>query len=893
MTRPSQRGEPRTAGPSQTSRQSSLGASNALDDHDAGQTPEGPSANTSRHGYQAAAPQQRAKKLASSVTGFFSKLHPRNRPERGFTARRCDACSWERERENSATPSGPRRSTSAPDTIPSAQWRTPMSLPQSPHSAKVRPSNRSVSASTRVSSVRSQRAGSAPDSDGVDLPTVKTIVPPVRELAVRTAPLGTSSSLSTMSQTVVPEARPPAADQTEELFMAKQEARRQRRTLKESGDFLGVTGVNPHTGEMDVLTPTTSSDEACPPSMTSSPRSARVAQRSQQAGEEDRHSQSEARRRRLGEPQENARRHKDAVPFVQPPVKLRFEDKQWSSVALPQLSPIVQSQASSTSTTSIAPTVLYSPMSGSFLGNTAATVCRRQEFKPLEKKPAPEVHCPGNIVLKFGGSLSAVTANISSTPGRRTGMRVMFTPPIPQQLLLPQACQEEGDQAEVSHFEDRIQSGPDSRSMTTSWAEALVQGLGSLVLGSKTQTSRSMELWKVPQLQEKAAAETAAILNGTTRPSTYTPITTTTGSEWSHREQAGQVYGERAGASEETLLPITAVSRLISRLLMSTEAVIARSLASHPSLTEMTKSAYSKEQASPRPEQRSSWPRAISPRPSPALGITVGGHVVATVNPISEVPLLGPPSDTISVPQEQATSDCGERYPSMSPVDQQQTHLAPREMPKTMRRGPTDVMQLPTALSRTCMSTYRDNQPCNQRGGFRVARKPLPGGAELNTAMARTAARTAFVQRLPETAERRLRGAEHRPTLEAVEESSSCTEDGGGTESPSGEMQALLDSSKAGPAADVVMVVRSALIFSAGGVSAVWKLVKPVFDADSALRLRYEQGISTWEDCAVYVLALVFVLGAILVGVWVFRGFVWLLRGVAGIGRGCLFLAGL
>jgi hypothetical protein len=43
------------------------------------------------------------------------------------------------------------------------------------------------------------------------------------------------------------------------VVQTKQQLRRQRRNLKQTGDFLGVTGVNPYTGELDVITPPTSS----------------------------------------------------------------------------------------------------------------------------------------------------------------------------------------------------------------------------------------------------------------------------------------------------------------------------------------------------------------------------------------------------------------------------------------------------------------------------------------------------------------------------------------------------------------------------------------------------------------------------------------------------------
>ncbi|KAJ6444372.1 Candidapepsin [Purpureocillium lavendulum] len=45
---------------------------------------------------------------------------------------------------------------------------------------------------------------------------------------------------------------------TQQGIEEKKEARRQRRNLKESGDYLGVQGVNPETGQLDVITPSDS-----------------------------------------------------------------------------------------------------------------------------------------------------------------------------------------------------------------------------------------------------------------------------------------------------------------------------------------------------------------------------------------------------------------------------------------------------------------------------------------------------------------------------------------------------------------------------------------------------------------------------------------------------------
>jgi hypothetical protein len=44
--------------------------------------------------------------------------------------------------------------------------------------------------------------------------------------------------------------------QRRDVLRARKARRRQRQSLRESGDFLGVQGVNPHTGELDVMSPT-------------------------------------------------------------------------------------------------------------------------------------------------------------------------------------------------------------------------------------------------------------------------------------------------------------------------------------------------------------------------------------------------------------------------------------------------------------------------------------------------------------------------------------------------------------------------------------------------------------------------------------------------------------
>ncbi|KXH43821.1 hypothetical protein CSAL01_03983 [Colletotrichum salicis] len=123
---------------------------------------------------------------------------------------------------------------------------------------------------------------------------------------------------------------------------------RERRALKKSGDYLGVAGINPVTGELDVETPSTTSF-----SSTSLTLDQKL---------EARH-KSESRRTRRGaellteevtkklqqrEEQRFARkdREKEAIRQAQRKVQWQRHRQQWSSAKEPILSPIAQSTKS-------------------------------------------------------------------------------------------------------------------------------------------------------------------------------------------------------------------------------------------------------------------------------------------------------------------------------------------------------------------------------------------------------------------------------------------------------------------------------------------------------------------------------------------------------------------
>ncbi|KAG6366368.1 hypothetical protein INS49_000545 [Diaporthe citri] len=122
---------------------------------------------------------------------------------------------------------------------------------------------------------------------------------------------------------------------TQQLYLAHREKRRLRRSLRESGDYLGVQGINPATGELDVLTPTSSSasEFASLAQTVANKRSAYEAARRQ----------LQAEKMRKWERDKEAIRaeHRNTVRWMK-------RRSGWSSAIEPALSPIAQSSAATT-----------------------------------------------------------------------------------------------------------------------------------------------------------------------------------------------------------------------------------------------------------------------------------------------------------------------------------------------------------------------------------------------------------------------------------------------------------------------------------------------------------------------------------------------------------------
>lgn len=144
---------------------------------------------------------------SSSFTNALKRLLPTNKPERGGTLRT----------HGVHYPSS---------TLDYPSFPTSKSVPN-------------------VSCTNSQETSNTPEKIVRWNPANNLVLhPPTIITTTTTSGYPSTSSLSTRSQ---------------KIYLARREKRRQRRSLKESGDYLGVQGINPITGEMDILTPTTTS----------------------------------------------------------------------------------------------------------------------------------------------------------------------------------------------------------------------------------------------------------------------------------------------------------------------------------------------------------------------------------------------------------------------------------------------------------------------------------------------------------------------------------------------------------------------------------------------------------------------------------------------------------
>lgn len=170
-----------------------------------------------------------------------------------------------------------------------------------------------------------------PSKSTTSLPRSSRGEPPEKLVRWNTAiDLSSSEPLSNSS--------PSPGTQSQRLYLERREKRRQRRSLKESGDYLGVQGINPSTGEMDVLTPSTSSASSRFQSLARLVQDKRVAY--------------EGARRALRSEKLRKWEMEKAALRTDRRSKVRWtkRDSAWSSAFEPNLSPIEGSRSSAAST---------------------------------------------------------------------------------------------------------------------------------------------------------------------------------------------------------------------------------------------------------------------------------------------------------------------------------------------------------------------------------------------------------------------------------------------------------------------------------------------------------------------------------------------------------------
>jgi hypothetical protein len=148
----------------------------------------------------------------------------------------------------------------------------------------------------------------------------------------------------------MPELENSEMTKTQQMYEDKKARRQQRRSLRESGDFLGVQGANPRTGYWDVSSGTSSSE----PSQMSEETKKKLDEEVRDMEEkkrkyEEAQAKHQAELSRVQSLLDDKKKEMEKRKKVELKMKQRRHGKWklsehgWSSVAEPELSPIVQS----------------------------------------------------------------------------------------------------------------------------------------------------------------------------------------------------------------------------------------------------------------------------------------------------------------------------------------------------------------------------------------------------------------------------------------------------------------------------------------------------------------------------------------------------------------------
>ncbi|KAL6814108.1 hypothetical protein V8C40DRAFT_270069 [Trichoderma camerunense] len=212
---------------------------------------------------------QTERRRSVSLGGWVKNMFPSQRPERGGTSR--EQGYWEQMDKQGKTPQPRRRLTDSQysvgdvsvDSSHITRWNVPRDvsrdqpsdLPEQPLSV-VPVTSKPPSPPKDVLPDRSWSW--SPHNDSEEQISV-TKVGGVLQSNYDQSNDARRSSLGIQTGTEAERKQPLNKD----LLRARSKARqRERRSLRESGDYLGVQGVNPHTGELDIVSPTVSSAES-------------------------------------------------------------------------------------------------------------------------------------------------------------------------------------------------------------------------------------------------------------------------------------------------------------------------------------------------------------------------------------------------------------------------------------------------------------------------------------------------------------------------------------------------------------------------------------------------------------------------------------------------------
>ncbi|KAK4165241.1 hypothetical protein QBC43DRAFT_299761 [Cladorrhinum sp. PSN259] len=731
------------------------------------------------------------KNITTSMTNFINRLRPSKRPEKGSTARVTTTTNQPGENRRpgeTRTASGSilqQRVNSIsrhnPDAIPSSLWRTPISLPRRAHSIRERNNQETMPGTPHLIPRKKVTSPGRGENRGLRLDADNRAPFFQRMGEDEEAPLLPHHP----SQAVTIQPR-----HTRDAFTVKQELRRQRRNLKESGDFLGVTGINPYTGQMDVITPTTSSEEASTSySIATVSHLATLAHAAIEAVDGYENVQNEASiKRQQGKAEESRKEVRSIIEQHGGNVVWQRKDSAWSSVATPKLSPIPQSQRSlslhnmdSEDTLQRSP-VNRSPNRSPFLGHPA--VATRMEYhRPATERE--EIAIPAILSQELGKfTPSSNKENVEQPLGKSSSLRprtVRFNlPPLITRRSghgLQDRLAFGGDQLEPRHPVVSAAKGhryrhslPDIKGLgrisdssvlqldnlnpADQWASRLMQDLGCSGAGDQSNSNTT-------RVSVRTASSTTEEQDNNGQ-SAYTPITITTGSECSQNHPPSMNgCGETTEDFEDTLLTPTS---------MSTTATVFSPQLSCLSLAEMPSSIFSEPPASPTEMQLSIWPsiesrtleitteisdqEMVLPRtlcalvtrtPPPFLPKPEQDSVITSSVAVQEI------TTATTVNEEKDVTECSQHVSTESP---QSPPPAQWSMRKTMREGadnkeeeevcepsPTKTQSSPQISTSTSHDHHHHQPPPPPLPLSLRPREPSMG---LDHAIARGAARAAF-----------------------------------------------------------------------------------------------------------------------------------------------------